>query len=138
MNRTETRETTFKLLYSLQIIKDVDIDEQIDIYINETEINDIEVINYLKTTVKGVFKNNSDIEKQIEDNIKSDWSMNRIQKVDLTLLKLGIFEILYSKIPYKVAINEVVELAKKYGDDSSSSFVNGVLASVVKKNKIDV
>ena len=63
-------------------------------------------------------------------------TISRISKVDLTLLKLGIFEILYSKLPYKVVINEVVELAKKYGDDNSKSFVNGELASIVKKNNI--
>ena len=58
-------------------------------------------------------------------------------KIDLTLLKLGIYEIVYSKLPYKVVINEVVELAKKYGDDSSKSFINGVLASIIKKLNLE-
>ena len=66
-----------------------------------------------------------------------DKKLERINKVNLTLLKLGIYEMLYSKLPYKVVINEVVELSKKYGDDNSKSFVNGVLASVVKKNNLE-
>ena len=63
--------------------------------------------------------------------------MDRISKIDLSILKLAIFELVYSKLPYKVAINEAVELAKKYGEDSSKSFVNGVLASIVKEKKLD-
>ena len=136
MNRTETREAAFRLLYSLQIIKDFDINEQIKIYIQESEIVDKEAIEYIETVIKGIAKNEDIIGTQIEENIKSDWTISRIQKVDIALLKLGIYEILFSKLPYKVAINEAVELAKKYGDDNSGSFVNGVLASIVKKNKI--
>ena len=78
-------------------------------------------------------ENNEDIEEKIKQNIKDDWTISRISKIDLTLLKLGIYEIIYTKLPYKVVINEVVELAKMYGDDSSKSFINGVLASIVKK-----
>ena len=62
--------------------------------------------------------------------------MDRISKIDLAILKVAIFELGYTKVPYKVVINEAVELAKKYGDDSSKSFVNGVLASIVKEKKI--
>ena len=58
--------------------------------------------------------------------------MERISKIDLSLLELAIYEIKYKEIPYKVAINEAVELAKKYGEDSSKTFVNGILASIVK------
>ena len=57
--------------------------------------------------------------------------MDRISKIDLAILRLAIYEIKYKEIPYKVAINEAVELAKKYGEDSSKNFVNGILASVV-------
>ena len=58
-------------------------------------------------------------------------------KIDLALLKLGIYEMLYSKLPYKVVVNEVVELAKRYGDDNSKAFVNGVLASIIKENNLN-
>ena len=133
MKRSEAREQAFKLLYSLQLIEDKDIEEQLNLFLEENNIVDKDAIDYIKDIIIGTNKNNSEIEKTISENIKSDWDITRISKIDLTLLKLGIYEIVYSKLPYKVVINEVVELAKKYGDDKSKSFVNGVLAGVVKK-----
>lgn len=136
MNRRESREAAFKLLYSIQISKDADINEQIDNFIETEEIEDEEAINYIKDVVTGIDKNNDMIESEIKDNIKKDWSISRISKIDFTLLKLGIYEILFSKLPYKVVVNEVVQIAKKYGDDNSGSFINGVLASIITKHNI--
>ncbi len=133
MNRSKTREESFKLLYSMQISKNADVDEQIKIFLDEEEITDKDATSYIEDTIKGIMENNEDIEEKIKQNIKDDWTISRISKIDLTLLKLGIYEIIYTKLPYKVVINEVVELAKMYGDDSSKSFINGVLASIVKK-----
>ena len=135
MKRTEAREQAFRLLYSLQLMDEKNIEEQLEIFIQENEIKDKDGVDYIKGVIVGTNKYNEEIEKSISENIKSDWDINRISKIDLTLLKLGIYEIIYSKLPYKVVINEVVELAKKYGDDNSKSFVNGVLASIVKKNE---
>lgn len=137
MKRTEAREEAFKLLYSLQIMTEKNVEEQIQIYLEENKIEDKEAVKYIENIIKGIDKENEKIESLVSENIKADWDINRISKIDLTLLKLGIFEIIYSKLPYKVVINEVVELAKKYGDDTSKSFVNGVLASVVKKNGLE-
>ena len=136
MNRSQSREEAFKLLYSLQLIEDVSVEEQIEIFLTEEKIEDKDAIKYIKQLILGINENNEKIENDIKNNIKEDWSISRISKIDLTLLKLGIYEILYSKLPYKVVINEVVELAKKYGDDTSKGFVNGVLASIVKKNNV--
>ena len=136
MNRTESREAAFKLLYSIQISPDKELEEQIDLFIESEEINDNEAISYINDIIKGINKNDEAIEKQINENIKKDWTIARISKVDLTLLKIGIYEILYTKIPFKVVVNEVVKIAKKYGDETSSSFVNGVLASIIEKNNI--
>ena len=72
-----------------------------------------------------------EIIKDIEKNLKSDWKIERISKIDLVILKLAIYEIKYKNLPFKVVINEAVELAKKYGEDSSKNFVNGILASIV-------
>ena len=72
----------------------------------------------------------------ISENLKEKWTIERISKIDIAILKVAIYELMYSELPYKIVINEAVELAKKYGDDSSKSFVNGVLASVVKKEKL--
>lgn len=136
MNRSKAREAAFRLLYSMQIIKESNVEEQTKLFLEEEEITDTEAIKYIENIINGINKENIDIEKNIESNIKKDWTLSRISKIDLSLLKLGIYEILYSKLPYKVVINEVVELAKKYGDDSSKSFINGVLASIVKQNNI--
>ena len=73
------------------------------------------------------------IKGKIEKNLKKDWKIDRISKVDLAILKLAIYEIKYKDIPFKVVINEAVELAKKYGEDNSKNFVNGILASIIKE-----
>ncbi len=135
MKRTEAREQAFRLLYSLQLMDEKNIEEQLEMFIQENEITDKDGIDYIKDIIMGTDKYNAEIEKSISENIKSDWDIHRISKIDLTLLKLGIYEIVYSKLPYKVVINEVVELAKKYGDDNSKAFVNGVLASIVKRSE---
>ncbi len=135
MKRTETREQAFRLIYSSQIQKDMD-EEQINIFIEENNLGEEEA-EYIKNIFYGIKENKEEIEKLISSNLKEKWSMDRISKIDLSILKLAIFELVYSKLPYKVAINEAVELAKKYGEDSSKSFVNGVLASIVKEKKLD-
>ena len=136
MSRSKNREEAFKLLYSLQLRQEADYSEQIEMFFEQANITDEESKKYITDIITGTEKNNDAIEERIKENIKSDWSISRISKIDLTLLKLGIYEIVYSKLPYKVVINEVVELSKKYGDDKSKSFVNGVLASIVKQEDI--
>lgn len=133
MNRTAIREQTFKLLYSLEIQKQENIVEAIELYIESNELTDKNVETYMKDTVCGIEKNKKEIINQIETNLKSDWKLERISKVDLAILKLAIYELKYTEIPFKVVINEAVELAKKYGEDNSKNFVNGILASVVKE-----
>ena len=137
MKRTEAREQAFRLLYSLQLMDEKNIEEQLEIFIQENEIKDKDGIDYIKDVIVGTNKYNEEIEKSISENIKSDWDINRISKIDLSILRLAIYEIEYKEIPYKVAINEAVELAKKYGEDTSKNFVNGILASIVKEEKID-
>ena len=135
MKRTETRELTFRLIYSTEIQKDMD-EEQIEMFIEENGIDSKEEINYINTIFNGVKEKNTEIESIISSNLKEKWTIDRISKINIAILKVAIYELIYSKLPYKVVINEAVELAKKYGDDSSKSFVNGILASVVKANKL--
>ena len=78
-------------------------------------------------------KNKETILDLISNNLKKDWDIQRISKVNLAILEIAIFEIKYTDIPFKVAINEAVELAKKYGDEAATLFVNGILASVVNE-----
>lgn len=133
MNRTEAREQAFKLLYSMEIQKENE-EEQIDLYFESNEINDEKTKEYVKDVWSGVEKNKEEITEKISSNLKTNWKLERISKIDIALLKLAIYEMLYKKIPFKVAINEAVELAKKYGEDNSASFINGVLASIVKND----
>lgn len=133
MNRTTIRENAFKLIYSLEIQKAEDIEEQIELFFESNKIKDQEAKKYIKNVILGIKEKEADILKGIEQNLKSDWKLSRISKLDLAILKLAIYEIKYNEIPYKVAINEAVEIAKKYGEDKSKNFVNGILASIVKE-----
>ena len=134
MNRSQSREEAFKLLYSIVFLKsDFDIKEQIDFFIENEKIIDKNTIRYIKNVINGIYSNNEDIDQLILKNIKKEWTIDRIAKVDLALLKLSIYEIKYTKVPFKVVINEALEISKKYGVDKSKSFINGVLASIVKE-----
>ena len=132
MNRSAIREQAFKFLYEIEVQKDV-TDEHINVFLDNNEIQDNSAKEYIIDIVKGVNDNYDNIINKISKNLKSDWKIDRVSKINLALLKLAIYEICYKKLPYKVVINEVVELAKKYGDDSSPVFINGILASVVNK-----
>jgi len=129
MNRSELREEAFKLLYSMEVQGEIE-KEQLEEYIKE---NNIDKSDYIYDIINGILKNTDEIKGIIENNLKSDWKIERISKINLALLKLSIYEIKYKELPYKVVINEVVELAKKFGEDTSANFINGVLANVVKE-----
>jgi N utilization substance protein B len=132
MNRSAIRELGFRLIYSREIQKEENIDEQIELFLEANEVEDKNAIEYINDVIKGIEKNKNEILVLIEKNLKSDWKVERISKVDLSLLKLAIYEIKYKNLAFKIVINEVVELAKKYGEDQSKNFVNGILASIVK------
>ena len=133
MNRSEIREQAFKLMYSLEIQRDENLEEQVELYLESNNITNENAIDYIKDVIFGIEKNEKEILDEIEKYLKSDWKIDRISKIDLSILKLAIYEIKYKELPFKVAINEAVELAKKYGEDSSKKFVNGVLANVIKE-----
>ena len=130
MQRTAMRELAFKLVYEMEVQKD---ENQIDIFLENNEITDEKVIEYLKD----IHEHSEEIDNLIKNNLKENWSLNRISKINLSLIKIAIYEMIYKNLPYKVAINEVVELAKKYADDSAPVFINGILASVVKEKNLN-
>lgn len=135
MNRSAAREEAFKLLYSLEVQKKEEIEEQIELYLESENITNTEVVRYIKSTIIGIKEKSDVVLDKISKNLKSDWKVERISKIDLVLLKLAIYEILFTDTPYKVAINEVIELSKKYSEEKSSNFINGILASIVKENE---
>ena len=136
MQRTAMRELAFKLIYGIEVQKEVS-DEQLDLFVEDNEITDEKVVKYLKDIKNGLEEHKEEIDSLISNNLKENWSLNRISKINLSLIKIAIFEMVYQNLPYKVAINEVVELAKKYADDSAPVFINGILASVVKEKNLN-
>ncbi len=136
MQRSAMRELAFQLVYGLEMQKE-ESQEQVDIFVENNKITDEKVIEYLRDIQKGLTQNSKEINTLIENNLKENWSLNRVSKINLSLIKIAIYEMLHKELPYKVAINEVVELAKKYSDESAPVFINGILASVVKDKNLD-
>ena len=139
MNRSETRKVAFELIYSLEILKigKGEYEEQINLFLENHEIAENKVKQYVQDVVYGIEKNKEDILEKINSELSEKWELSRLSKISLAILKLAVYEMLYKEVPYKVVINEAVELAKNYGDDNAPSFINGVLASIVKKNGIE-
>lgn len=135
MEKSAKRELTFKILYSLQIKKEIN-NEEIELFLEDNNLREKDK-KEIEEDVANINKNMEEIQNKIALNLKDNWTIDRISKIDNALLTLAIYEIMYKKIPFKVAINEGVELAKKYGGDSSSSFVNGVLAKIVKELNLE-
>lgn len=132
MNRSAIRELAFKVMYGMEVQKEYD-KEQLSLFVSENNIEDEAAIEYLNCIYEGIEKNKEEILDLISKNLKKDWTLQRISKVNIAILKIAIYEIKYKEIPFKVAINEAVELAKKYGDEAAPVFVNGVLASIVNQ-----
>ncbi len=136
MQRSAMRELAFKLVYEMEIQKE-NTAEQFEIFIENNQITNEKVKLYLRDIKNGLEEHADDIYLLISHNLKENWSMNRISKINISLIKIAIYEMIYNHIPYKVAINEVVELAKKYADESAPVFINGILASIVKEKRLN-
>ncbi|MCX7710362.1 MAG: transcription antitermination factor NusB [Clostridia bacterium] len=136
MGRRASRELAMKLLYQLEIQKE-DRDEQINAALVDEDLTEKDK-QYITDVVDGVGKNMEQIDKIIEQHSKG-WKINRIPKVDLSILRLSIFEIVFREdIPLNVSINEAVELAKKYSTEDAGSFINGILGKVPQSKALPV
>lgn len=133
MSRTEIRELAFQLIYSLEIQNKEDLQEKIDLYLEDNEIEDNSAREYIIDAVNGIKENEAEIVEIIKSILAEKWTIERISKINLSILKLAIYEMKYKEIPFKAEINEAIELAKKYGDESSGKFINGALAKAVKE-----
>lgn len=131
MKRSAIREFAFKLIYSIEILKPKNIEEQIELYFECENIVEDDAKEYIIDAINGIEEHKEEINELIRKNLKADWTLERISKIDFSILKLAIYEIKYKELPFKVAINEALEIAKKYGETSSKKFVNGILASIV-------
>ena len=117
-------------MYGMEIQKEY-TKEQLELFLEDNEITDEVAVEYITSVYEGIEKNKEEILDLISKNLKRDWTIDRISKVNLAILKIAIYEIKFNELPFKVVINEAVELAKKYGDEAAPLFVNGVLASIV-------
>lgn len=129
MTRREIREQVFQILFRIEFHQGEDLSEQLKYQTAEGETADADAV-YIQNKIDAVIANITQIDEMINE-AATGWKTSRMGKVDLTLLRLAVYEIKFEEdIPTKVAINEAVELAKKYGTDSSPAFVNGVLAKI--------
>ena len=130
LSRRRLREEAFKILFSMQFIK-VD-EEKVEIYCDINGIGNREDIAYLVNIVNIYNENNRYLESIIQENKKETWDYSRIDKVAITLIKLAIIEIEYLKIPFKISINECINICKKYNEEKNTKFINGILANYVR------
>ncbi|MGN0170540.1 MAG: transcription antitermination factor NusB [Lachnospiraceae bacterium] len=131
MSRRELREHIFKMLFRVEFYEEEGLEEQLQTFLEEKEPMKEADEAYIRDKYLAIKDRITDIDARVNANSKG-WKTHRMAKVDLTVIRLGAYEILYDEdIPASVAINEAVELAKKYGSDESPAFVNGVLAKIV-------
>ena len=140
MTRREVREQIFKVLFDVEFHEEAEIDQQIELYIERLPEDDScgypssipeEEKKYIGEKTASVAKLIPEIDEKINEVAKG-WKTQRMGKADLSILRLAVYEMKYDEeIPVNVAINEAVELAKKFGSDDSPAFVNGILAKLV-------
>lgn len=130
LSRRKLREEAFKIIFSMEFLE-VD-DNKVDIYCNINGIGNNEDIDYLKNIVDIYNNNNKYLENIIKDNKKETWEYGRIDKSSIALIKLAIIEIEYLNMPYKIVINECINICKKYSEEKNTKFINGILANYIK------
>lgn len=125
-NRSELRQKCMTILYQIEIYSKNDINYNVDEVINEVAKIDNE---FIKEIVYGVITYQKELD-DMANKYLGGWTIDRLGNTDKAILRMGIFELLYTKTPEVVAINEAIELAKKYSDDSIRKMINGVLDKV--------
>ena len=128
MSRRELREQIFKLLFRVEFNSMEDMAEQEQLFFEDEDAAKDEDAVYISDKYHKISEKLFEIDSQLNEKAQG-WHTDRMNKVDLTILRLAVYEICYDEdVPTGVAINEAVELAKKFGQDASFGFVNGVLA----------
>lgn len=132
MSRRVAREELFKLVFESEL-KEESTKEVLDNYLKRDEVltNENELA-FIKKYMNGIAENNDRILETINNNI-TGWSFERIGNVEKALLRCSVYELLCETTPHEIVVNEVIELAKLYGDEKTSEFVNGVLAKIINK-----
>ena len=125
-NRSELREIIMKIIYQVNMFEESKLDYDLNDLIKEQ----LEVENeFINETIDGIIKNKEKIDSLANKYLK-DWTMDRLNKVDQAIISLGIYELMYTETPSIVAINEAIELSKKYSDDAVTKMINGILDKI--------
>ena len=131
MTRRNLRIQIFKLLFRVEFNQPEEMSEQMALFFNTEETIDEEAQAEIQEKYEAIEGKLSELDRMLNEKATS-WTTTRMGKVDLAILRLALYEILYDdKVPASVAINEAVEIAKKFGQDESPSFINGILAKFV-------
>lgn len=131
MGRSELREHIFRILFRIEFQPKEEMEEQLALYLEELESAKDTEKEYIRTEYAAIAEKVEMIDEKINASV-TGWKTSRMGKVDLTILRLAVYEIEWDEeVPQGVAINEAVELAKRYGGEESPSFINGVLGKIV-------
>ncbi len=126
MTRREVREELFKLVYE-GAMRTENAEELLKIESAERDLKD----PYIESSFKGIFEHAAELDEMISKEAHG-WKLERLTKISLAIMRVSVYEMIYNQIPVNISINEAVELAKKYGDDKSPAFINGVLNTVAR------
>ena len=130
MKRRELREHIFEILFRVEFMNEEDMKEQMELFFEDLAEARLEDVDYIKNKYMAVREKMPMIDIMIDEK-STGWKTSRMGKVELTILRLAVYEMLFDEdVPVTVAINEAVEIAKKFGGDDTPAFVNGVLAKV--------
>lgn len=132
LTRHDIRKAAFQTLFAVKSNADADPKQVMLQVLDAEEQTDSALPEYLVTLVEGVIKHEDELNDAISNYLKKGWTVKRLNKTDLLILQIAVFEIKYvTDIPAKVSINEALQLAKEFSDDKSRGFINGVLANLI-------
>ncbi len=125
-NRSELREVIMKVIYQINLLNEAHLEYDVENLIKEQ----LEVQNdFVEDSIKGIIDNKHRI-YELANKYLTDWTMERLNKVDQAIISLAIYELMYTETPSVVAINEAIELSKKYSDEAVTKMINGILDKI--------
>lgn len=142
LTRRDIREKALQSLFQLSANEDLSKEVAMQKALannseDKEELEDIEIPSYLNDLVSGVIEQQQVIDSKINSHLKN-WSINRLAKTDLLVMRIAVYEMLFVEdVPNKVALNEALEIIKRYSDEKSSKFVNGILSNMIEEKKED-
>lgn len=130
MGRSELREHIFKMIFGLEFTEEEQIEKQLELYLDQLDEVSEKDRSYMLAKAKAIAEKVCEIDAMINENA-TGWKTTRMNKVDFSILRLAVYEMKFDDdVPVKVAINEAVELAKRFSGDEGPAFINGVLGKL--------